>query len=71
MTERQKEFLRALKMLGLSMTALICIGTLIRSEDDMMEFSRRLIELEDRGVSVAEAQALQTLLEMMKEVSEI
>lgn len=69
MTERQKEFLRALIECGLSMNTLIAVGTLITTEPLMMEMSRRILEAEENGQEVTDGLVGQILVDMMKEAT--
>ena len=70
MTERQKEFLRALINCGISMNTLIAVGSLITTEPLMMEMSRRILEAEKAGKEVSDGLVGQILVDMMKEASE-
>lgn len=69
-TERQKEFLRALRACGLSMNTLIAVGTVIRTEPSMLLMAKRILDAEDRGEKITDGLVGQILVDIMKMASE-
>ena len=67
MTELQKEFLKALKGYGLSMTVLMVVGTYVKSKKDIKEMSGRILEAVDAGKEVTDGLIGQILYDMMVE----
>ncbi len=70
MTEQQKEFLRALIDCGISMNALVAVGSLITTERLMMEMSRRILKAKENGQKVDDGLVGQILTDMMTEATE-
>jgi len=70
MTERQKEFLRALIDCGISMNTLVAVGSLITTEPLMAEMSRRILEAEESGQEVTDGLVGQILTDMMAEATQ-
>ena len=69
MTELQKEFLKALKGSGLSMTVLMVVGTYVKSKKDIKEMSGRILEAVDAGKEVTDGLIGQILYDMMVEAN--
>ncbi len=69
-TERQKEFLRALRACGLSMNTLIAVGIVIRTEPSMLLMAKRILDAEDRGEKITDGLVGQILVDIMKMASE-
>ena len=69
MIELQKEFLKALKGYGLSMTVLMVVGTYVKSKKDIKEMSGRILEAVDAGKEVTDGLIGQILYDMMVEAN--
>ena len=69
-TERQKQFLRALIACGLSMNTLIAVGTVIRTEPSMLLMAKRILDAEVRGEEITDGLVGQVLVDIMKMASE-
>lgn len=67
MTERQKEFLRALADCGISINTLIVVGSLITTEPLMAEMCKRILKAEESGQKVSDGLVGQVLIDMMNE----
>ena len=67
MIEQQKAFLKKLIHRGISMNALIAVGTLITTEPLIKEMTRRILEAEKNGQKVDDGLVGQLLVDMMKD----
>ncbi len=69
-TERQKQFLRALIACGISMNTAIAVGTVIRTEPAMLLMAKMILDSEGRGEEITDGLVGQILVDIMKMASE-
>ena len=70
MVEVQEKFLMALANCGISMGALIAVGSVIRTEASAKLMTRKILdEVDNNGKEVTDELVLQILVDLMKEAS--
>lgn len=70
MGEVQEKFLMALANCGISMGALIAVGSVIRTEASAKLMTRKILdEVDNNGKEVTDELVLQILVDLMKEAS--
>ena len=65
----QEHFLSALADCGISMGALIAVGTVIKTEAAARLMTKRVLEAEDNGAKITDGLVLQILTDLMKEAT--
>ena len=69
MDERQKDFLQALVDCGLSMGAIVAVGSVIQTETSRMLITERILKAENGGAKITDELVLQILVDLMKEAT--
>ena len=70
MDEMQEKFLTALSNCGISMGALIAVGSVIKTEASVKLMTRRLLEeVDNNGQEITDKLVLKVLVDLMKEAT--